>query len=561
MSTPEEVVARWREAMAGKVKAAAPNQSLGPIPQDPPPADAGPFLDPRVAKAMAASGRPAPSLPPTGVFSVSPYPEAGKPRENFPAEAASAPPTPPGAPTPPPSATLADLAKVPEQSSPAPGALPSPAGSGGSGISVSGPIGAGGLMASASRKYALKTGDIETELGKARQEQQKGIQEAQDANARLAGTQAQVHELYGLKMEAEQARYQEARAKAEAKAADQDAAVTKAIDEVSRLHEPTRRNPYAEGGGGKGAALVLLSAISGAAAGFRGRESQALEIINANVERDYAEAKEANEAKRKNLTTQQQIYRDLKGRVRDEDELHAAFRATIFQDVQRRLALAVDLAGTEAKKGDLMQAMGLVGRQAEMDKLALREKTFSALEQDETRRANAMAHAATLSARGESGSPRERMQQREESKYVIPGHTYNKKGSPAPTEKDYEQAKPIAAAIESWNANIGQLMRLREKNGGTLIPTRMSGDDRATMEGLVRELKLTRKTAENMGAALTTNEELLMNLADPNMIGQMLPQLMVANKSFNAKTETMLGNLGYKRDVPFAAEQMDKPKY
>lgn len=558
-----------------KLRAAGANP---PAPVGPPaPAPAEP-TNPLVAKALAASGRSTPppttmdftSLPKPDVIGPTPMPSSGPLSDEL---AATRPPVSQlSKDLPPPLSGPVDLLGgkpevTPEQVAASQQRTPSPAGAqtppAGSapGISSSyqGPIDPKlvGQIAKMGMAGGVKTSDIETGYKSARANLMASAEFSQKAQQKEAEHRAEVAQWEGMKREAEEQRYAEASAKAQKEADDQEQRVKTLADDVSKA-KASRKNPYADAGGGKGIGLVLLAGIAGAAAGFRGKDSQALQIINDNIERDYQQQKDAIDEKKSGLATQQGLYKQLAAKVKDEDERHATFRVAMLQDAQRYLARAADASADERAKAEYYQKIGLLEQQKNNDLLELRTKTQTA----RTQSLNLALNAAQTQVSEKTGpapiSPREAIMNREVAQRVLPGH----KTEGEPTQQDYEQAKVIADARQRWNAIVPRLQEIRRKNGGgTLLPAKMSAEDRAEVEALANELKLVRKSAENMGAALTANEEKLLNVLDPNSVFQVMPQLLAAHEAFNRGADIQLRNRKYIPEVSWKDASSDKPKY
>lgn len=411
-------------------------------------------------------------------------------------------------------------------------------------------------IAKAGLSGGIGTKDIEAGYKSARANLMASAEFSQKAQQKEAEHKAEVAQWEGLKREAEAQRHAEASAKAQKEADEQEKRVKAIADEVTTA-KASRKNPYADAGGGKGIGLVLLAGIAGAAAGFRGRESNALQIVNDNIERDYQQQKDAIDEKKTGLATQQGLYKQLAAKIKDEDERHAAFRVATIQDAQRYLARAADSSVDERAKAEYFKNIGLLEQQKANDLLELKAKTHASRIQSFTLALNAEETLARMKTGPAPISPREAQMNREVAQRVLPGH----KTEGEPTQQDYEQAKVIADAQARWNAIIPRIQQLRQKNGGSLLPARLSDDDRAEVAALANELKLVRKSAENMGAALTENEEKLLNVLDPNTIGQMLPQLIAAHESFNRGADIQLRNRKFIPEVSWEDASSTKPKY
>jgi len=395
---------------------------------------------------------------------------------------------------------------------------------------------------------------IEAELEKANAQIQSGMKEQADVQQRLASTKDFINTMSDLKLEKQEEKSAADRAAAQNTANAKEAEIKGIVDDIAKT-KPTRKNPYSDQGPGKGIALVLMSALAGAAAGFRGKESQVGQIIDANIERDYNQQKDALENKRTNLGIQKGIYGELSKKVNDVDDRFAAFKLSTLQDTQRRLVRAVDAATNDESKGKLLEAMGLVEQKKQLLFADLRQKNFS----NEIAKRGMQIEEEKLSIAKNAGpKPNKTIEAEQEAikQRSIPGWKYKKEGSPGPTSQDYEQSKPIVDAAESWNSQVGRLVELRKKIGAGLLPS-SSNEVRSEMEQISRELILLRKVSENMGAALTVNEEQLLGMSDPNKIGMYLPQLLTASKAFNAKAAQQVGSRGYTRESSFMSPRQE----
>lgn len=458
-----------------------------------------------------------------------------------------APVAPPRAPAAPPM-TLEEKMLAAQGKAPAPPPdVASPAQSSGE---RSGPIaGTKGLMDLSKQAGALPKMDIEGikgRLGAAQAEQNKGLEMRTAAEEKLGAATADIQqaEIDQAKLEAE--RYKKIQTESQAAADAKRQEMTDLAADIA-AKSPSRKNPYSEAGGGKGIALILMSAIAGASAGFRGKENQTLEIINGNIERDYQQQKDKQEGKKGNLATQNALYRDLKDKIKDERELHLAYGIAAHQDAGLRLAKAATTANSEQARGKYFEAMGLNAQAQEMKLVQL-----AAMKNDETMRS--LQLQATIGSTQEHvkwGPPpmsdKMAMRREDEAQRAMPG--YHTKG--APSKEDYEQAKPIYESLERGQRLFSRLMEM-SKEGYKMTPERLS-DFQTTRAALTREIQNIRKSpgGENMGAALSEYEVKLMNIPDTNSFRAVVPQLRVAQESMLEKGVMGLELRKFYRDTPF----------
>jgi hypothetical protein len=416
--------------------------------------------------------------------------------------------------------------------------------------SYTGPAMLGTVKSAVGQMGELKLPDpapYKDQLDRAEKSRRQGLEILRDSQQTLANTRAQINEDAQRKMKAEQSRYLEARGRAEGAVAEKKAVEQQIIDDIAGT-KIKRKNPYTDSGPGKGVALVLLGAISGAAAGFRGKESQVIDIINSNIERDYQAQKDALEGKQQKLAVARQSRIDALSGVKDEDERHHIYVQASLRDAQLRLAQAADLASSDDARAKYFEGIGLLEQQLAANGMSMDTQRFnSEMSRIEAIIKGASTQVHTQEQTGVKPTKDLQRMELEMKQRVIPGREYRKEGSPGPTQQDYETAVALDADLKAFNrlaANAAALYR--EVGGGSVAPDRWAGDKRRRLMSLANEMVLIRKKAENMGAALTENEQRLLNIDDPNKLAlEWLASLSEGVRSFGEKAEDTINNRGF----------------
>lgn len=392
-------------------------------------------------------------------------------------------------------------------------------------------------------KSGFTTRDLDEKYKAAQDAQVKGLNQIKAAQEKLGQNQADVWELTQLKEEAERARHEVALKKANEEADLQQKKNDALATELAGM-KPTARNPYSENGGGKGIALVLLSAIAGAASGLQGRENRSIEIINGNIEADYQRQKDAYERGERGLGEGRNLYREIAQKIKDEDERHATFANVNYLEAQKYLAQAADRAQSESSQGEIIKSIGLL-EQSMLDRKAAQRAQAAQMYFQKWKGVAEIAGQQDMSVIEGSGVDRF-------PKSSVGGLTYNGGADIDPGTKK--------AVEEKWTAaqNIRDILKeavaLRKLKGSEV----WDRDAVAKGKDLMEELKIQLNDFYGWGSRITKDKLELLGVPEDlletsaNIVGgsdRTLKKIIDLQGNIQTQTDNLLKTANYQRTV------------